>query len=78
MDMVEVEVLEEFLRELLSNTLEGGEIATKKCKLLIDHVVNRWSFGEALVETEKWIREIRASEEAQDRMNSFLKKKGSK
>jgi len=69
------EMIEQFLQELINNILQGGEIAVKKCKSLIDHVVNRWSFEEALLETEKWIRDIRASEEAQERMNSFLKKK---
>ncbi len=73
--VVKKEMLDHFLQELINNILEGGEIAIKKCKSLIDHVVNSWSFDEALQKTEEWIREIRVSEEAQERMKTFIKKK---
>jgi methylglutaconyl-CoA hydratase len=67
--------LESYLNELITEIGKGSPPAVKRCKSLIDHVVNRWTFREALRETDKWIREIRATEDAQKRIKSFLNKK---
>jgi len=69
------DLLDKYLNELITNILDASPAAVKKCKSLIDQVVNRWTFMEAKSETEKWIREIRATEDAQQRIRSFLDKK---
>jgi methylglutaconyl-CoA hydratase len=69
------EALESYLNELITEIVDGSPPAIRKCKSLIDHVVNRWTFREALRETDKWIREIRATDDAQKRIKSFLNKR---
>ena len=72
---VSPEKLEETLLETLDLLRTSGPKAMSHCKTLIHDVANKLTLAEAYDYTARMIAEIRASEEGQEGMNSFLEKR---
>jgi methylglutaconyl-CoA hydratase len=67
--------LEEYLDFLTGNIFESGPEAVRTCKMMISRIANDWSFDQSLGETERLIRSVSGSDEAQERIQSFLTRK---
>ncbi len=69
------EDLESYTYENVKHLLSSGPHAITECKKLIYNVANNLKFEEAIDYTAKTIAELRASEEGQEGMASFLEKR---
>jgi len=67
--------VESYTEHMVEMLLTSGPAAITHCKKLIDKVVNHIDLAEALTYTAQMIAEIRASEEGQEGMAAFLKKR---
>ncbi len=55
--------------------LSSGPHAVSACKVLIYNLFNKWTFEESLNDTADLIAKLRASDEGQEGMASFLEKR---
>lgn len=70
-----VEEIEDYVNDVIKSLLSSGPDAITACKKLIYNISNKMSFEEAIDYTCKTIAELRASEEGQEGMASFLEKR---
>jgi len=70
-----IDELEKQVTSVINLLLTSGPSAMSQCKKLIFDVSNTLSLEEALEYTARMIAEIRASEEGQEGMQAFLKKR---
>ncbi len=73
-DVAPPERLDETVETIAASLLDAGPVAVAECKKLIDHI------GGTVTELMRrdaaaWLARVRVGEEAQTRMNAFLKKK---
>lgn len=69
------EELDAFVAEIVKSLLSSGPEAIAACKKLIYNISNKKTFEEAIDYTARTIAELRASEEGQEGMASFLEKR---
>jgi len=67
--------LEKEIENVTQLIISSGPNAVRKGKELINHVVNNIDLNEAIEYTAKIIAEVRQSDEGQEGMNAFLKKR---
>jgi len=67
--------LENHVNSVIENLRTSGPRAMSFCKNLLYDISNTLSYDEAIEYTAKMIADIRASEEGQEGMNAFLKKR---
>ncbi|PLW92800.1 MAG: enoyl-CoA hydratase [Marinilabiliales bacterium] len=70
-----VEELDEHVGKIIKTLLSSGPDAIAACKSLIYNISNKMPFEEAIDYTAKLIAELRASNEGQEGMASFLEKR---
>ena len=69
------EALEEQLNLTVKFLMSSGPAAMKSCKELIYNIYNKFTFEDSIDYTARLIAELRASEEGQEGMASFLEKR---
>jgi methylglutaconyl-CoA hydratase len=69
------EELDVYVAEIVKSLLSSGPEAIAACKKLIYNISNKMTFEEAIDYTARTIAELRASEEGQEGMASFLEKR---
>lgn len=69
------EELDAYVAEIIKSLLTSGPEAIAACKKLIYYISNKMTFEEAIDYTAKTIAELRASDEGQEGMASFLEKR---
>lgn len=69
------EELDNYVMDIVRSLLSSGPDAIAACKKLIYNVSNKLTFEEAIDFTAKMIAELRASDEGQEGMASFLEKR---
>jgi methylglutaconyl-CoA hydratase len=69
------EELESYVQEIIRSLLTSGPDAIAACKKLIYNVTSNLTFEEAIDYTARLIAELRASDEGQEGMASFLEKR---
>ena len=69
------EEIETYTGEIIKSLLTSGPDAITACKKLIYDISNKMNFEEAIDYTARTIAELRASEEGQEGMASFLEKR---
>jgi methylglutaconyl-CoA hydratase len=67
--------LESYFNETLNLLLTSGPKAVENCKQLIFDVVNNWTLDQTVEKTAELIAKQRLSDEAQEGMTAFLKKR---
>jgi methylglutaconyl-CoA hydratase len=67
--------IDQYLEEIVKTLLSSGPEAIAACKQLIYNVSNSMLFENAIDYTARLIAELRASEEGQEGMASFLEKR---
>lgn len=67
--------LDHHVQEIIKSLLSSGPEAITACKKLIYNISNTMTFEEAIDYTAKTIAELRASDEGQEGMASFLEKR---
>lgn len=72
---VDADKLEEQLNSTIKILMTSGPDAMTACKRLINDISNNLSFEESIEYTAKMIAELRASDEGQEGMASFLEKR---
>jgi methylglutaconyl-CoA hydratase len=72
---VPVEELDEVVNKTIKILMSSGPKAMEACKNLIYDLFNKLSFDESIDYTARLIAELRASEEGQEGMASFLEKR---
>ncbi len=72
---VDAEQLDEYVNNTIKDLLTSAPMAVSKCKELVYNVCNDYSFENSLEKTAKIIADIRATEEGQEGMASFLEKR---
>jgi methylglutaconyl-CoA hydratase len=69
------EELDEYLAKIIKQLMTSGPDAMSACKRLIYDVANELTFEDSIDYTAKMIAELRASDEGQEGMASFLEKR---
>ncbi len=69
------EELEAYVQEIIKSLLSSGPEAIAACKSLIYNISNNMKFEDAIDYTARLIAELRASNEGQEGMASFLEKR---
>jgi methylglutaconyl-CoA hydratase len=72
---VPTEELEAYVDKMVGYLMTSGPKAMEACKRLIYDISNRMSFEDSIDYTARMIAELRASEEGQEGMASFLEKR---
>ncbi|MBC8342703.1 MAG: hypothetical protein H8E61_01815 [Bacteroidetes bacterium] len=69
------EELEEYVAKIIRQLMSSGPDAMAACKRLIYDISNELSFEDSIDYTARMIAELRASDEGQEGMASFLEKR---